>query len=49
MKRCGLVLVSIFGCLVARSPALAQCPTGVVQSGPACVDRFEASLWKVTV
>jgi hypothetical protein len=28
--------------------ALAQCPATMVQSGPTGIDRFEASLWKVT-
>jgi len=33
--------------LIAPSSVLAQCPTGMVESGPTCVDRYEASLWKV--
>ncbi|HEY7160646.1 MAG TPA: SUMF1/EgtB/PvdO family nonheme iron enzyme [Acidobacteriota bacterium] len=28
--------------------ALADCPSGMVQSGSICVDQYEASLWKIT-
>lgn len=34
--------------LLTPSSAFAQCPAGMVESGATCVDRFEASLWKVT-
>lgn len=48
MKGHSLVLTVTIGLLAAPSSAVAQCPAGMVQSGPTCVDRFEASLWKVT-
>jgi len=44
----GLALLMILGFLVAPSPALAQCPQTMVESGSTCIDRFEASLWKIT-
>jgi hypothetical protein len=34
--------------LLLSTPAWAQCPAGMVESGSQCVDRYEASLWKVT-
>jgi hypothetical protein len=48
MNRHGLILT--IACVFIATPlqALAQCPVGMVQSGPTCVDQFEASLWKVT-
>ena len=46
MKRRHLVLLLSIGVLVEPTVALAQCQSGMVQSGPTCVDRFEASLWK---
>ena len=49
MTRYSLVSTVMVGFLVAPSSALAQCPSGMVQSGSTCVDRYEASLWKVTV
>lgn len=49
MKRPGLILSAILGLsLVLTSRALAACPSGMVQSGSTCVDRYEASLWKIT-
>ena len=48
MERFGLSLTVTLGLLAAPVPALASCPEGMVESGPACIDRFEASLWKVT-
>lgn len=48
MKRYCLALAITVGFLVEPSLALAQCPGGMVQSGSSCVDRFEASLWKIT-
>src|SRR5262245_35414953 len=48
MNRYHLVLPVTVGILVTPSRAMAQCPGDMVQSGPTCVDRFEASLWKVT-
>ena len=47
MKRQHLVVVLTVGFLAAPTVALAQCQVGMVQSGSSCVDRFEASLWKV--
>jgi len=32
--------------LLAPSPALAACPCNTVQSGPLCVDKYEASIWE---
>ena len=48
MKRYRLVLAITVGFLVPPSLAAAQCPADMVPSGSTCVDRFEASLWKVT-
>lgn len=48
MTRYELVLTVTFGFLVAPSPVLAQCPEGMVASGPTCVDRYEASVWRIT-
>ncbi len=48
MTRHSLVLTMTAGVFLASSPARAQCPVAMVESGPTCVDRFEASLWKVT-
>jgi formylglycine-generating enzyme required for sulfatase activity len=48
MTRHELVLTVTLGSLVAPSPALAQCPEGMVASGPTCVDRYEASVWRIT-
>ena len=30
------------------SPDVNKCGDGMVQSGSTCVDRYEASLWKIT-
>ena len=48
MHRHHLVLTFALGFVANPLPALAQCPGGMVQSGSTCVDRFEASLWRVT-
>jgi len=48
MSRYTLVLAFIIALFATPSSALAQCPTGMVESGSTCIDRFEASLWKVT-
>ena len=48
MTRYGFMLTMTLGFAATPMVALAQCPTGMVQSGPTCVDRYEASLWKVT-
>jgi len=42
-----LVLKVTLALLLTPFDALAQCPTGMVASGSSCIDRFEASLWKV--
>jgi hypothetical protein len=34
--------------LLSPSAAFAQCPGSMVENGSTCIDRFEASLWKVT-
>lgn len=34
--------------LVLLASAYAQCPAGMVQSGATCMDKYEASLWKIT-
>jgi hypothetical protein len=34
--------------LVCCCNAYGACPTGMVQSGSVCVDKYEASLWKIT-
>src|SRR6266542_258439 len=46
----GLILTLTLGLSLAMSsPALAaNCPNGMVQSGPTCVDKYEASMWKIT-
>ena len=48
MKRYRLVLAITVGFLVPPSYALAQCQAGMVESGSTCIDKFEASLWKIT-
>ena len=48
MTRFIVVSTILFGFFASASPALAQCPSGMVASGSTCVDRYEASLWKVT-
>ena len=47
-KSHGLLITITVGLLCTPSAAMAQCPAGMVASGSTCVDRFEASLWKVT-
>jgi hypothetical protein len=32
--------------LLVASPAVAACPCNTVQSGPLCVDQYEASIWE---
>lgn len=39
-----VLLISVVFCF----NALANCPSGMVQSGSVCVDKYEASLWKIT-
>jgi hypothetical protein len=48
MNRHRLVLSIALAFSAIPLQALAQCPATMVQSGPTCIDRFEASLWKVT-
>jgi formylglycine-generating enzyme required for sulfatase activity len=48
MHRHHLVLAIAFGFVANPLPAFAECPGGMVQSGSTCVDRFEASLWRIT-
>ena len=48
MTRHRTVLAIIVALLVAPSEILAQCQSGMVESGSSCVDRYEASLWKIT-
>jgi hypothetical protein len=40
--------ITVMASLVFCCYAQAACPTGMVQSGSTCVDRYEASLWKIT-
>ena len=48
MTRYALVLTTmILACLVAPSRAQPQCPSDMVVSGVGCIDKYEASLWKV--
>jgi hypothetical protein len=47
MTRYALGLVVAAGFLIAPRAALAQCPSGMVSSGSTCIDRYEASLWKI--
>ena len=42
------ILIVTLGLLVLASPALAQCTAGMVESGSTCIDKYEASLWKIT-
>ena len=46
--RCGWTcMLAILGLSVlASSPVLAACPKDSVESGPLCVDKYEASAWK---
>jgi len=48
MTKYCLVVLMFVGFLGAPTPALAQCPETMVQSGSTCIDKFEASLWKIT-
>ena len=49
MTRFIMVLtMSLGSTLLLSSPAWAQCPAGMVESGSSCVDQYEASLWKIT-
>ena len=48
MSRYIRVLTLAVGVLATPSAVLAQCPAGMVENGATCIDRFEASLWKVT-
>ena len=48
MKGYTLVLTATLGFLVTPAIALAQCQSGMVQSGATCIDSYEASLWKLT-
>ena len=48
MTRCALILTTmICVCLVAPSRAQPQCPSDMVVSGAGCIDKYEASLWRV--
>jgi hypothetical protein len=40
-------LVVAVAILITPGVARAQCPSGMVSSGSTCIDRFEASLWKI--
>lgn len=48
LARCGWTcMLAILGLSVlASSPVLAACPNDSVESGPVCVDKYEASAWK---
>ncbi len=48
MTRHNLVLAGASLSLVLSSPVFAQCPSGMVVSGSTCVDKYEASVWKIT-
>ena len=46
--RSGVILSASLGLFLAvPSTAMAQCPAGMVESGSACVDKYEASMWKI--
>ena len=48
MTRCALILTTmICVCLVAPSRAQPQCSSDMVVSGAGCIDKYEASLWRV--
>ena len=47
MTRSIVALTILIGFFAAPSPVLAQCPSGMAESGSGCIDRYEASLWKV--
>jgi len=47
--RCLLIAVlSLAVPLIVSSSAWAACPSGTVASGSTCIDRYEASLWRIT-
>jgi hypothetical protein len=51
MRRARLIPITILSLgvpLVVPSPVRAACPSGMVASGSTCIDRYEASLWKIT-
>lgn len=48
MNRHRLSVAAAMVLLLGSSTAFAQCPFGMVENGSTCVDRYEASLWKVT-
>jgi formylglycine-generating enzyme required for sulfatase activity len=48
MTRYCVLLVAFIALSATPSIARAQCPSGMVQSGSTCMDRYEASVWKVT-
>ena len=51
MQRATRLLIAILSVglpLTVSSSAHAACPSGTVASGSACIDRYEASLWRVT-
>src|SRR5215510_8405306 len=43
-----IALLSLGFPLILSSTASAQCPDGTVESGATCIDRYEASLWRIT-
>ena len=43
-----LVVVIVIGAFtIVVSPATAKCPPDAAQVGPTCVDKYEASLWRI--
>ena len=43
-----IVVLNLGVPLALSSSAFALCPSGTVASGSTCIDRYEASLWKIT-
>lgn len=44
-----VVFAALFAASMTQStPAFNKCPDGMVQSGSTCVDKYEASLWRIT-
>jgi hypothetical protein len=49
MTQSSLFLTATIGLSVVLPPlASAACPSGMVESGSTCMDKYEASVWKIT-
>ncbi len=48
MRSSPVLSVAVVLSVVLCSPALADCGAGMVPSGSTCIDKYEASVWKIT-